>query len=110
MEAETGKKCRYTIGEAADIIGESVSLVRFWTERYPMFLHPKRNAKGNRLYSPEDVDTLRQLHFLIKEKGTTLDGAEKELGSSKMAVEARVKVLDALKALRSNLVEIKKNL
>lgn len=110
MEEKNDRKCRYTIGEAAGIIGESVSLVRFWTERFPMLLQPKRNAKGNRLFSPEDVDTLKQLHFLIKEKGTTLDGAEKELLASKIAVDARVKVLDSLKALRANLVEIKKNL
>ena len=49
-------KLYYSIGEAAGILGENVSLVRFWTDSFPEFLHPRRNAKGNRMYRAEDVE------------------------------------------------------
>ena len=51
-------KLYYSIGEAADILGENVSLVRFWSDSFPKFLHPRRNAKGNRMYTTEDIEML----------------------------------------------------
>ncbi|MBR1873105.1 MAG: MerR family transcriptional regulator [Bacteroidales bacterium] len=104
------EKCIYTIGEAAGILGENQSLVRFWTNSFPKLLKPMRNAKGNRLYSPEDIEVLKQLHLLIKGKGMTLEGAEKVLMADRKSVEDRVKALDSLKAIRAQLLEIKQGL
>ena len=73
------EKLFYTIGEVAEEIGESVSLVRFWTNSYPKLVKPKRNAKGNRLYSATDIETLKQLHYLVKDNGLTLDGAVRKI-------------------------------
>lgn len=73
------EKLYYTIGEVAEILGEQVSLVRFWNNTYPKLFSAKRNAKGNRLYVKEDVETFRQLHYLVKEKGMKLEGAVKLL-------------------------------
>ena len=53
------EKLYYTIGEAADILGESTSLVRFWSNSFPKYIKPKRNAKGNRLFTAEDLDPRR---------------------------------------------------
>lgn len=100
-------KIIYTMGEVAEMLGESVSLVRFWTKKFPQFLSPRRNAKGNRLFSPEEVETLRQLHFLIKDKGMTLEGAAKSLAADRMKVEGRVQVLASLKEMRSRLLAIR---
>ena len=69
------EKLFYSIGEVAGILGESVSLVRFWSNSFPKFIKPQRNAKGNRLYHPEDVETLRQIQYLLKNQGLTLEGA-----------------------------------
>ena len=52
------EKLYYTIGEAAEILGESTSLVRFWSNSFPKYIKPKRNAKGNRLFTAEDMDCL----------------------------------------------------
>lgn len=104
------EKLFYTIGEAAREVGESVSLVRFWTNSFPRLLRPRRNAKGNRLYVAADIETLRQIHYLTKEKGLSLDGAARQLESERAGVEARVKVLTSLKSIRSQLAEVKKSL
>lgn len=104
------EKLFYTIGEVADAIGESVSLVRFWSNSFPKLIKPSRNAKGNRLYSAADLEAFRQMHYLVKEKGLTLEGAGKQMSAERASVEARVKVLSSLKAIRSQLCDIKKDL
>ena len=104
------EKTVYTIGEVADAIGESVSLVRYWSDTFTKFVRPRRNAKGNRLFSPDDLETFRQIHHLVKEKGLSLDGAARQMASDRDTVGARVRVLSSLKSIRAQLVEIKKSL
>ncbi len=103
-------KLYYTIGEAAEILGESTSLVRFWSNSFPKYIKPKRNAKGNRLFTQEDMDCLKQIHLLVKEQGLTLEGASKKLAAERKKVDRRVKALDSLKEIRSQLVEVRKSL
>lgn len=102
------EKLYYTIGEAAGILGESTSLVRFWSNSFPKYIKPKRNAKGNRLFTEEDLECLKQIHLLVKEQGLTLEGAAKKIAADRKAVEGRVKALDSLKEIRRQLVEVKK--
>ena len=54
------EKLFYSISEVADILGESVSLVRFWSNSFPKYIKPERNAKGNRLYTSDDIDVLKE--------------------------------------------------
>lgn len=103
-------KLYYTIGEVSELLGETTSLVRFWSNSFPKYIKPKRNAKGNRLYTEEDLDCLKQIHLLVKEQGLTLEGAAKKLSADRKKVEGRVKVLDCLKEIRAQLVEVKKSL
>ena len=103
-------KLYYTIGEVSKLLGETTSLVRFWSNSFPKYIKPKRNAKGNRLYTEEDLDCLKQIHLLVKEQGLTLEGAAKKLSADRKKVEGRVKVLDSLKEIRAQLVEVKKSL
>ena len=100
----------YTIGEVSEILGESSSLVRFWTNSFSRYLKPKRNAKGNRLYTQEEIEVLKQIHLLVKVQGMTLDGAAKKMSSDKKAVDGKVKVLESLKSIREQLVEVRKSL
>jgi len=104
------EKLFYTIGEIAEILGESVSLVRFWSNSFPKLIKPKRNAKGNRLYAASDIETFKQIHFLVKEKGMTLEGAGKQLYAERASVDRKVKALESLKAIRAQLVEVKKSI
>lgn len=100
----------YTIGEAAEVLGESVSLVRFWSNSFSRFLKPQRNAKGNRLYTKDDIEVLKRIHLLVKTQGMTLDGAAKVLKENHRTVESRVKALDCLKRIREQLMEIRNSL
>ena len=103
-------KLYYTIGEVSEILGERSSLVRFWTNSFSRYLKPKRNAKGNRLYTQEEIEVLKQIHLLVKVQGMTLDGAAKKMSSDKKAVDGKVKVLESLKSIREQLVEVRKSL
>lgn len=103
-------KLYYSIGEVADLLGENVSLIRFWSDYFSKFIKPERNAKGNRLYKAEDVETLRQVHLLVKSNGMTLAGAAARMASDRKSVEARVKAINYLKDIRRQLVEIRESL
>lgn len=104
------EKLFYTIGETAGILGEPVSLVRYWCNTCSKLLKPGRNAKGNRKFTAEDIDMLKQLHLLVKERGFKLEHAEKQLLADRSALNPRVKALDSLKAIRAQLAEIRKEL
>ena len=101
------KKLFWTIGEVAGQLGESVPLVRSWTNEFSDLVSPRRNAKGNRLYTADDLETLRKIHYLVRIKGITLNGAHRLLLSGEASVDNRVKVLERLKNIRARLEEIK---
>lgn len=103
-------KLYYTMGEAAQILGESTSLIRFWSNSFPKHVKPKRNAKGNRLFTESDLACLKQIHLLVKEQGMTLEGAAKKLAADKQKVDGKVRTLESLKEIRKQLVEVKKSL
>ena len=104
------EKLYYSIGEVAGILDERTSAVRFWSDYFEKYLKLGRNAKGNRKYTAEDIETLKQIKFLMREQGTTLEGAQKRLAEDRKAVESRVKALTTLKEIRAQLEEIRKSL
>lgn len=104
------EKYLYTIGEVAEILEESTSLVRFWANEFPKFIKPQRNAKGNRLFTKEDVETFKHIHLLVKVEGLTLEGAAKRLKGEKKDVINKSKVLESLRNIRQQLEEIKDTL
>lgn len=104
------EKYFYTVGEVAEILGESTSLVRFWANEFPKFIRPQRNAKGNRLFSKDDVETFKHIHVLVKIEGLTLDGAAKRLAGERKNVINKTKVLESLKDIRQQLSEIRAEL
>ena len=99
-------KICYTIGEVAGILGESTSLVRFWANTFPELINPMRNKKGNRLFSPADVETFKKLHFYIKERGMTLEGAAKAMRQNTGASDNRADVALRLKTIRDMLQQV----
>ena len=103
-------KLYYSIGEVADLLGENVSLIRFWSDYFSKFIKPERNAKGNRLYKAEAVEPLSQVPLLVKPNGMPLAGAAARMASDRKSVEARVKAINYLKDIRQQLVEIRESL
>ncbi|MBE6228172.1 MAG: MerR family transcriptional regulator [Bacteroidales bacterium] len=104
------EKYFYTIGEVAEILGESTSLVRFWSNEFPKFIKPQRNAKGNRLFTKEDLETFKHIHLLVKVEGLTLEGAAKRLKGDRKEVVNKARVLENLRAIRQQLTEIRQDL
>lgn len=104
------EKLFYSISEVSKILGESVSLVRFWSNSFPRLIKPSRTAKGNRQFTKDDIETLKQIHLLVKERGMTLEGAGKLILSERSSVNRTVKALDSLKEIREQLVAIKSSL
>ena len=103
-------KMIYTMGEVAQLLGENPSAVRYWSNYFEKFIKPQRNAKGNRLYHPEDIDTLRQIQYLLKNQGLTLEGAVQRLTEDRRTVDKRVKAIEKLKDIRAQLVAVRQGL
>ena len=104
------EKLYYSIGEAAEIIGESTSLVRYWSNEFGKHFKLTRSTRGDRKYTADDIETLKQIHYLVNIKGLTLEGVDKALSENKVKVDRNVKVLESLKDIRCRLEEIKKSL
>ncbi|MCK9305008.1 MAG: MerR family transcriptional regulator [Bacteroidales bacterium] len=104
------EKLYYPIGEVAEILGESTSLVRFWAQKFPEYIKPARNKKGNRLFTAEDLSNFRIIHYLVKERGMTLEGAAKRMKDNKTGEDRRVDVISTLNNIKSKLLEISDSL
>lgn len=102
------KKSIYTMGEVAAIFDVSPSLIRHWESQFEQ-VKPRRNNKGNRLFSPEDVETLKVIYHLVRERGMTLDGAKQALKATKLtkSAERDTKIVERLQHLRSSLEELR---
>jgi DNA-binding transcriptional MerR regulator len=101
------EKMYYSIGEVAKLLGESTSLVRFWSNKMSDIIHPQKNRKGNRLFLPDDVATFRALHRLIKGQGMTLDGARKRIKENREGEKYNVTILQSLQHIKQELLEVK---
>ena len=75
-------KLYYSIGEVAEIFNVNTSLIRFWEKEFPQ-LKPKLRAKGRRYYTPENVQLLKKIQYLLKDKGLTIKGAKKIIENNK---------------------------
>ncbi|HNW49007.1 MAG: MerR family transcriptional regulator [Bacteroidales bacterium] len=100
------EKLYYTIGEVAEILNENTSLVRFWAQKFPEFIKPARNKKGNRLFTADDLSNFKLIYYLVKERGMTLEGAAKRLKDNKDGVDRRVDVITTLNNVKERLQEI----
>jgi len=102
------EKRYYSIGEVAKAFAVKPSLLRFWESEFER-LSPKKNKKGTRKYTPENVQLIQFIFHLVKEKGMTLAGAKKHLKHMGKE-EAKIQLLDKLKSIRSELQDIKDQL
>lgn len=102
------QKRYYSIGAVSAMFKVNISLVRFWENEFDI-LKPKKNAKGDRLFRPEDIKNLQLIYHLLREKKYTIEGAKDFLKKNKKAEES-FEVIDSLKKMKSFLLEIKSNL
>lgn len=104
------KKLYYSMGEVAEMFDVTPALIRHWEAQFDC-IKPHRNKKGNRLFSPEDVERLKQIYHLVKERGMTLKGANKVLKRAKSdEMVQEIELLERLQKIRSALVEVREEL
>ncbi len=99
----------YAIGEVAKAFDVNASLIRFWDKEFDI-IQPKKNAKGNRMFTPEDVKNLQLIYHLVKERGFTLEGAKTHLKENKKQTLDKFDVIRKLERIKSTLIEIKNQL
>ncbi len=99
------QKLYYSISEVADMFQVNQSNLRFWEKEFPQ-LTPKRNEKGTRFYTDEDIRVIKQIVFLVNEQKLTLDGARKKLSQKKDVVAKQQEIVERLKSVRQDLIGI----
>ena len=103
------EKLYYSIGEVAEIFNVAPSLIRFWESEFDI-IKPKKNRKGNRQFTKEDIDNVRTIYHLVKEKGFTLQGAKEMLRNDSQAVKDKMEMIDSLRSVKKFLTELREKL
>ena len=103
------EKLYFSIGEVADMFSVAPSLIRFWESEFDI-IKPKKNRKGNRQFTREDIDNVRTIYHLVKEKGFTLQGAKEMLRNDTEAVRDKMEMIESLKKVRGFLMQLKEKL
>lgn len=106
---KTVEKLFYPIGEVAEMFKVNASLIRFWEKEFDI-IKPKKNKKGNRMFTKEDVDNFHIIYHLVKEKGMTLSGAKKKLKDNKSDTEHNFEIVKTLTNIKQMLLEIKEEM
>ena len=109
MKHRLGDKLYYSIGEVAKAFDVNPSLIRFWEKEFDE-IQPKKNAKGNRKFTRQDVKTIDLIYHLVKERGFTLEGAKTHLREDKKETLSKFELISKLKAIKSELISIKNQL
>ena len=103
------EKLYYSIGEVSEMFTVAPSLIRFWESEFDI-IQPKKNRKGNRQFTKEDIDNVRTIYHLVKEKGFTLQGAKEMLKNDTQSVKDKMEMLDSLRRVRRFLTEVRDKL
>ncbi|MDN3605657.1 MerR family transcriptional regulator [Kaistella yonginensis] len=108
MKINLPDKLYYSIGEVSKAFDVNASLIRYWEQEFPI-IKPKKNKKGNRYFTPEDIKNLKIIYHLVKEKGYTLDGARIALTTNSKISET-VSMIDRLEFVKAELQKLKESL
>ena len=100
------EKKYFSIGEVAEMLDVATSLIRFWESEFDI-IKPKKNRKGNRQFTKEDIDNVKLIYHLVKEKGYTLQGAKDLLKNGNDALKEKIEIIDSLRKVKSFLLEIR---
>ncbi len=110
MEIQLPDKIYYRINEVAKAFDVNASLLRYWEKEFSFLIKPKKNGKGERLFTKSDVENFKLIYHLVKENGYTLDGAKKKLRQKRQKVNKNLSVIERLENIKKELIEIKNKL
>ena len=102
-------KLYYSISEVSAMFNVNASLIRFWEKEFDI-IKPKKNAKGNRLFTQQDIDNIALIHHYVKERRLTLEGARQKIRENRDDAEHNLQIVQSLKNIRTMLLELKDNL
>jgi DNA-binding transcriptional MerR regulator len=103
------EKLYYSIGEVARMFNVNTSLIRFWEKEFDI-IKPKKNKKGNRFFTKQDINNFHIIYHLVKERGLTLNGAKKKLKDNKEDTSNNFEIIKSLTEIKNLLLQIKENL
>ena len=103
------EKMYYSIGEVSEMFNVATSLIRFWETEFDI-IKPKKKGKGNRKYTPEDVENIRMVYQLVKEQGYTLQGAKEQIRLNQLKAKDQAQAIHSLNELKDFLLRIKEEL
>jgi DNA-binding transcriptional MerR regulator len=109
MYIDLPEKRYYKIGEVAKAFSVNTSLIRFWEKEFDI-IKPKKNAKGNRLFTQEDIKNFKLIFNLVKERGFTLEGAKQKLKNNPESTFDRQEIITRLEGVKAELIKIKNQL
>lgn len=100
----------FSIKEVASMFNVTETLLRYWEKEFPTILKPKKGNRGIRMYAQKDIEQVRLIYNLVKERGMTLDGARKAISCSKGSIDKQIDIIEHLKFIRKELQAINKEL
>jgi DNA-binding transcriptional MerR regulator len=100
------EKKYFSIGEVAEMLDVATSLIRFWESEFDI-IKPKKNRKGNRQFTKEDIENVKLIYHLVKEKGYTLQGAKDLLKNGNDVLKEKIEIIDSLKKIKNFLKDIR---
>ena len=105
MDTNDLNKQFYKISDVAAILGIPATTLRYWEKEFTI-IKPRRNAKNIRFYTPADIETIRKVYYLVKEKGLKLDAAQEQIRRNRANVDKRFEVIERLKGIKQELLEL----
>ena len=99
----------YSMGEVTEMFDVNASLIRYWESKFDC-IKPHKNKKGNRMFTPSDIENFKLIYHLVKEKGMTLEGANSAMKRRNKSVKRDVSILERLQNIRATLVEVRESL
>tara|TARA_B100001059_G_scaffold49433_2_gene42514 strand:+ start:3589 stop:3918 length:330 start_codon:yes stop_codon:yes gene_type:complete len=109
MHVNLPEKRYYRIGEIAKAFNVNPSLLRFWEKEFKE-IQPRKKEGGARKYTPDDVNTLQKIYYLLKEKGLTIEGVKKQLKLKNLSEDSNLELIQKLEQLKSDLIQLRENL
>ncbi len=109
MHIELPKKRYYKIGEVANAFGVPRSMIRYWEQEFEM-IKPKKNSKGDRMFTAVDIEKLKLVYHLAKEQGYSLEGVRKKLKNQPKKTVDKITTINRLEAIKIELINIKNQL
>ncbi len=103
------EKLYYSIGEVAEMFSVNTSLIRYWEKEFDI-IKPKKNKKGNRLFTQKDIDNFHIIYHLVKERGMTLKGAKKKMKENKEESEYNFEIIKSLEQIKEMLLDVKETI